>query len=713
MALPGDVTTTTVTFGPYTDATGAIALVGATGKLFPVDPSTNKRVRVIDIASGQVVVPEDVKVTIASNGTASAGPIPRTGQSTLSPAGFAWRMEWDIPSGSRSVSPGNLTFVAPSGSTTDFDLLVPAATIPAVAISQPTVATVNGKTGAVTLNAADVGADAAGAATAAQAAAILYASTGLGGKQDKSTLGADVAADATVKATFGRLTPTATKTAAYTAAVGDLAMMNVAGGATALTLPSAPADKAQVGYRAIGATNTTPLTINRGGSDTIGTAGATSASIPLADETVIVQYDAANTRWLQIANARTQASVDARYVKQDVGSQALPQRVRRFSALPAQPIASNGTGTHSAGVAGTATTGYSNRNVYKAAVACTDIQVVFTLGYLLGAGGSVAEIVSGTATTGFKAALETSDGTIYPLFFKGTRLGSADQWGQIVTDPLGIELAAGDVFYVRTFIPAATGSGIFWMQGPNGYGPGITASGTTGQSSAGDTVDSGGTYSNGSQLAYNTGLVCGQPTGGPAPTIAVVGDSITHGQGSTNACYAWWKYGFNNAFPTIQYSKPGILAQGIAANHKRGFPLFTGCSHALVLLGTNDFQGRTLVQMQTDLLTIWNALAARGMRVFAATIPPLTTSTDSWATTTNQTKKPTEGVRTGFNDWIRTTPAPLTGYFETADACETSRNSGLWKVNGTANYATVDGTHPSDLSHQAMGATINTALITV
>lgn len=64
------------------------------------------------------------------------------------------------------------------------------------------VASVNGKSGTVTLTAADVGADAAGAATAAQAAATLYASTGLAGKQDKATLGADVAADATVRAAY-------------------------------------------------------------------------------------------------------------------------------------------------------------------------------------------------------------------------------------------------------------------------------------------------------------------------------------------------------------------------------------------------------------------------------------------------------------------------------------------------------------------------------
>lgn len=110
------------------------------------------------------------------------------------------------------------------------------------------------------------------------------------------------------------LIPTAVKTTAYTAAVGDLAMMNVAGGATALTLPAAPADKSQVGYRAIGATTAVPLTVTAGGTDTIGTAGAATASIVLADEIVVLQYQASGTRWLAVSNVKTQASLDSRFV---------------------------------------------------------------------------------------------------------------------------------------------------------------------------------------------------------------------------------------------------------------------------------------------------------------------------------------------------------------------------------------------------------------
>jgi lysophospholipase L1-like esterase len=185
MALPGDVTTTTLTFGPYTDAKGLAALVAAGGKLFAVDPSSNRRIRLTHRASGQVIVPEPVAITIASDGTGSLAGIPHTGQATISPAGYAWRVEWALQTGDKHPSPGNLTFVVPSGATADFDLLVPAATVPAVAISQPTVASVAGLTGAPTAQqVVDALATPLGAAYVrdteldAQSAALVTAGTG-------------------------------------------------------------------------------------------------------------------------------------------------------------------------------------------------------------------------------------------------------------------------------------------------------------------------------------------------------------------------------------------------------------------------------------------------------------------------------------------------------------------------------------------------------
>lgn len=136
MALPGDVTTFTLNFGPYTSATGLEALVAKGGKLFPVDPSTNERINVVHVATGQVIVPEPIAVTIAEDGTGSVGPIPHTDNAGLSPVGFAYRVEWKIPTGPRHASPGNLTFAVPTtaGATVDFDLLSEAESVPGVSV---------------------------------------------------------------------------------------------------------------------------------------------------------------------------------------------------------------------------------------------------------------------------------------------------------------------------------------------------------------------------------------------------------------------------------------------------------------------------------------------------------------------------------------------------------------------------------------------------
>jgi hypothetical protein len=343
MALPGGATGFTLTGGPYDDP----SFQGMQGVLTMSAPITH-------IATGERLR-RTWNFSVDYSGNFSVGPLPFTDDPAFTPNGFTYSLAWQTPS--YKDSPGNVSaFAVPLGSATDgvvdFDKLAPA-TGGGVAVPV-LVSTVNGKQGIVTLSASDVGADPTGAAAAAQSFAIQrgnhtgsQAASTITGLANVATSGAYsdlsgkpsippalpsqtgnsgkyLTTDGTVPSwgaitgAGSTLTPTATKTATYTAAVGDLAMMNVSGGATVLNLPAAPADKSQVGYRAIGATSAVPLTVNRGGSDTIGTTGATSATVPLADETLVYQYDAPNSRWLTISNVKTKASLDAIY--------ALPSR---------------------------------------------------------------------------------------------------------------------------------------------------------------------------------------------------------------------------------------------------------------------------------------------------------------------------------------------------------------------------------------------------
>ncbi len=212
MALPGDLTTATITFGPYTDAAGAVALVGVKAKLFPVNPVNGKRLNLVHVATGQAVLPKDLLVTIGADGTASVGPVPHTDNAGLSTVGFAYRVEWAVTSSARTASPGHKTFAVPtaSGATVDFDLLDVADAVPGVLVPVGTgpqgpqgepgpqgppgedgagaVESVNGQVGVVELDAADVGAQPAG-----DYATASDLSNGLATKVNSSTYTAGLA----------------------------------------------------------------------------------------------------------------------------------------------------------------------------------------------------------------------------------------------------------------------------------------------------------------------------------------------------------------------------------------------------------------------------------------------------------------------------------------------------------------------------------------
>lgn len=126
---------------------------------------------------------------------------------------------------------------------------------------------------------------------------------------ESGVVNAALVADTATSTKASLLIPTAVKVAAYTAAVGDLALMNVAGGATTLTLPTAPVDKSQVAFQAIGATSAVPLVVNPGAGDTLTLASATTLSIPLADEVVMLQYLSTPKQWIFVSDVKTLASL--------------------------------------------------------------------------------------------------------------------------------------------------------------------------------------------------------------------------------------------------------------------------------------------------------------------------------------------------------------------------------------------------------------------
>lgn len=227
-------------------------------------------------------------------------------------------------------------------------------------------------------------------------------------------------------------------------------------------------------------------------------------------------------------------------------------------------------------------------------------------------------------------------------------------------------------------------------------------------------------------------------------TVLIVGDSIINGLGDSTFL-ASLDFGFapialNGTRAWVKISCPSEQAAGFAthAGRKNRIAAARACSSAICNYFVNDLGVYTLAQAQANLVTIWNLLnVTYGLFVWQTTCTPITTSSDSWATTGNQTLNAqgvgTETIRVQFNTWIRDgapllagvavatgssaagtlragqSGHPLAGYFETADTVETARNSGLWKVTGAANAYTSDGIHPSHTAHVAMAAAITVA----
>lgn len=111
---------------------------------------------------------------------------------------------------------------------------------------------------------------------------------------------------------LGRPTITSTKTGAYTAAAGEMVMVDATAGPITITLPAAVFGT-RISVKKLDA-SANVVTIAAAGSDTIGSAAATSVPVRLHDQATTVQA-AGNTpsNWVLTHNHVSPASLDARY----------------------------------------------------------------------------------------------------------------------------------------------------------------------------------------------------------------------------------------------------------------------------------------------------------------------------------------------------------------------------------------------------------------
>jgi lysophospholipase L1-like esterase len=271
-------------------------------------------------------------------------------------------------------------------------------------------------------------------------------------------------------------------------------------------------------------------------------------------------------------------------------------------------------------------------------------------------------------------------------------------------------------------------TGGYFPQSAPGGGPGVDMAQVGFQN--GDTTDVATfTFAQTNIGLWAPAVVSGDVADPSTPTIGLIGDSIPFGQGDVGpgANMSWWVRWINHTFGTVRAATPGqnVNTYATTTGADKRLAFMAKASRVVLAIGTNDLVllGRSAAQLEADILATATKVIGRstvsGLRVYAQTLAPRVTTTDNYATLANQTPLTSEAARVAYNDWLRagapvnaTTKAPvavgtggallsgtdghpLAGYLELADTVESSRNSGKWKVNGTANYLTADGTHPN------------------
>lgn len=362
----------------------------------------------------------------------------------------------------------------------------------------------------------------------------------------------------------------------------------------------------------------------------------------------------------------------------------------------------------------TTTAGYTWKTVYNVQVDACDIQLLFAqIG--VSASGTIKDTYPAAAAT-FSAAIEYG-GVVYPVFFQGQKSITVQPGGIALCDPIGINVTKGSTLAVRFY--GSSGTLICNKQVVGGL------AGTGGYASGDFTANGAGAVADVATQTTIPGAtaILGYPTAAGIPkAVVAIGDSIIS--------YAWDGPGTYRTFTSAKpYLGGGWLQralQGVGSLLNIGAPtdrasyfadssnsflrnsLIEHTRYAVIGYGINDLNSaQTYLQIAQSNVTIALGNLARGVvKNILTTITPYVTTTDRITTLANQTSFTYNANRVLYNNWVRggapldptslapvavgTSGAilyghplhPLAGYIEVADAVESARDSGKWRVDG-------------------------------
>lgn len=280
----------------------------------------------------------------------------------------------------------------------------------------------------------------------------------------------------------------------------------------------------------------------------------------------------------------------------------------------------------------------------------------------------------------------------------------------VKSDIILLAIPAGAEFWERTVNLTATVTNFPIMQLPAAP----TVIGVDDGCSATDQGNSGTIAASSSNSGwFGAAAIMGSIQTANARSFAIVGDSIGFGTGD-GGIGAKGSSGYParsldvHGYPYTRLVASGWTAQSLAANTTLPAALYAAISFtgAIVELGVNDLANasRTQAQLLADQQTIYGLFS--GKTIFQSTITTISTSTDGWATTANQTISSvgTMSLLNSVNTAIRAVPANVNVVLEAADAQMSARNSDIWAAPPAH---TGDGTHPNASGASSIASTIS------
>ncbi len=293
----------------------------------------------------------------------------------------------------------------------------------------------------------------------------------------------------------------------------------------------------------------------------------------------------------------------------------------------------------------------------------------YAVGEQVTAGGQ-AYVATSTPTAGV-SPVGNAQWTVvarYNVTFGGASSAVLAPGADTVSDPVApaVQFAPGAVFYVNTLTDtgSATNRSPKTEAAATAYGDyAFTLGAVPTPGSPQDPVQS---YIDGS-VAHSDNLSVFFPIEIVAntidPLVHLSGDSISLGYGDLPYLSAQGGYmarALQGKIPHFASGNFGDTAQNWASapgEYAKRAKLLSRATSVIVGMGTNDLSnGRTDVELGGDLVRMWRFIAAQGPNVYATTITPRTTSTDSWATVVNQTAASGFGLSSNWsrtNDWLR------------------------------------------------------------